>query len=354
MDRARFSRIFSGSQQDPQTIVANNRVSAIAGYGYSLSQSQQSLLDSRVKLFRNNGGLPNWYLHSELSVNINIFNTTATLSTQTVALAVGAYTFNFASGAGSITSSNSTGVASNHGAVTVGISRTITVSVAGNFTFTVSGVVNNAQLEAGSTATTYIARSDNTTVKVLNLGNLNATGDSSYTNGANGNMQGFQTPVKTMQFVATSSQSLLSDITQYYPDFTFIIAIKPSILSTGRFFRKGTSQDRLSSLADGTLQFNSTTGAIGSSPAVITTGSWQIYGFSTSGITASLFKNGSQLTPLFNTLTVRDTDATQPYSISGPDTFLSADIGEVIMIPANLTPAQHLAIYNGIKATYGL
>jgi hypothetical protein len=343
-----------GPKYGPQTNLVSSRISQIAGYGYQFSPAEKKRLDSRIKLFRANGGLPDWYLHPSLSVNRNIFNTTTTLSTQTVTLLVGIYTFNFQSGAGSITSSNGTGTASNHGAVTAGVSRTITVSVAGTFTFTVSGIVNNAQLEVGSIATTYIARIDNTAVKVLNLGAKNALGDCTYVNGTSRNMQGYDgTSGRTIKTVSASSQSLLSGITDYYTDFTFMQWYKPTNLVDGRAFRKGTDNDRLSYLSTGTLQFNATTGSVNSLPGLIVAGVWQLLGFSVSNVTGTIFKNGVQQTPIVNTLSAR-TPGIQPYSISGPDTFLNGDIGETIMIPANLSAAQHLAIYNATKSTYGL
>jgi hypothetical protein len=160
----------TGKLLDPQTNTAKNRVAQVSGYGYLLSEVQKTFLDNRLKLFRQNGGLPDWYLAPDIGVNKNLFDTSATLSTKTITLAVGSYTFWFQSGAGTITSSNGTGTASNHGAVSAGQTRTITVSVAGTFTFTVASTVNNAQLEVGSTATSYIARADATAVKSLNFG----------------------------------------------------------------------------------------------------------------------------------------------------------------------------------------
>jgi len=76
----------------------------------------------------------------------NLLVNTATLSTQSVTTTAQNYTIQF-TGAGSITASGTYS-----GALTNGQTFTCT---AGTLTFTVSGSVTNAQLEAGSTATAY-------------------------------------------------------------------------------------------------------------------------------------------------------------------------------------------------------
>jgi hypothetical protein len=159
---------------------AFNRVSQVAGYGY---QPEVGPLSRLLKNYKDNGGIPDLLFDAGLSVNYNLFTATATLSTQTVTLRVGTFTFGFVSGAGSITSSNGIGIATGHGSATAGSNITITVTVAGTFTFTVSGAVNSAQLNVGSTLLSYRARTDATAVKPLNLGTLGASGDGTFVNG---------------------------------------------------------------------------------------------------------------------------------------------------------------------------
>jgi len=167
---------FSPLSEDvhPSLYPADNRVRTVAGYGYPFTGNERQRLSQLYNLYNNNGGIPDLLFDAGLSVNYNLFTATATLSTQTVTLPVGTFTFGFVSGAGSIVSSNGTGTATGHATATTGVNRTITVTVTGTFTFTVSGAVNSAQLNVGSTLLSYRARTDTTAVKPLNLGSTGA------------------------------------------------------------------------------------------------------------------------------------------------------------------------------------
>jgi hypothetical protein len=403
------------SKFDPQTVIDSGRISAVSGYGYYFSASEKILLDSRLKLFRANGGIPDWYLHPSLSVNKNLLqssqpliaggflNNGATLGTpdsdgwclltdgnvsssgysQTLnILPLIPYNISFEVKSGTssafrafieenvafvkfVDSGNVTGVPaggqrySYTGTNASNNSSRFNISVG-----TLAGInegnifIRNLQVEAGGVVTNYTLRSDNTVVRALNLGAKNAQGDCTYVNGTSRNMQGFDsTSGRTIRTVSASSQSLLSSITDYYPSFSFLMWIKPTSLpaGVGRLLRKGTASDRLSINSSGALQFNGVgSEVIISANSVVTTGAWQLLAFSISNVTASLYKNGALLSPVANTIAGRDNESIQPYSISGPDSFVNGDIGETMLIPANLTPAQHLAIYNATKSTYGL
>lgn len=404
--------LLEGSKFEPQTLVDLARISQVSGYGYSFSDSEKNLLDSRLKLFKNNGGLPDWYLHPSLSVNRNLLQSSqplvagglvsngATLGTpdadgwclltdgnlassgffQTLnILPLIPYTISFEVKPGTANSFRAF-IEETVGFVKFIDSGLVTGVPAGGqrYSYTATNASNNSsrflicvgtlagvnegtlsirhlQVEAGGVVTRYTLRSDNTVVKVLNLGTKNALGDSSYVNGTSRNRQGFDaTTGRTIKTASASSQSLLSDITDYYNDFTFLQWYKPASAVAGRAFRKGTDTDRLSYLADGTLQFNGGTGSVNSNPGVITTGAWQLLAFSVTNVIGTIFKNGSQLTPIANTLSARSGGAVQPYSLSGPDTFLDGGMGETIMIPTNLTPAQHNAIFQAMRSTYGI
>lgn len=126
-------------------------------YGYDIRNTSQytTIVNSKpslineVDLYNTNGGYPTVWHEPNLSVNHNLFTNTKTLATQTITLPVGFFEFWFISGTGSITSSNGTGTATNHGAVSFGPSnsRVIEVTSAGTFIFTVSGAVNQASLQ---------------------------------------------------------------------------------------------------------------------------------------------------------------------------------------------------------------
>jgi hypothetical protein len=337
---------------DPKVVEVRSRIGAISGYGYALNGRQQSFLDSRLKLFRQNGGLPDWYLAPDIGVNKNLFDTSTTLSTKTITLAVGSYTFSFQSGAGSITSSNGTGTASNHGAVSAGGSRTIAVSVAGTFTFTVASTVNNAQLEVGSTATTYTARTDNTAVKSFNFGAKNASGDASFVGGSSSNMLTADAAGQSHNFLAASSQGLQAAFADWYPNYSYIIAYRPNSLG-GALLIKSNASDRIVVNGDGSFRFNGTTGVVQSAVGALTAGGWVIVGVTVSGTTVKLYKNGVLLTPGTNTLSARNVEAATNWSIS-TSSFLNGLEGESVMIPATLSDAQMTNIFNGMKAKYGL
>jgi hypothetical protein len=347
-------RMIFGSGLDSQTIYDQGRIAGVSGYGYNLDATQSSILDSRIKLFRQNGGLPDFYIDSLVSINRNIFATSATLSTQTLTLAIGTYTFSFLTGAGSITSSSGTATASNHGAVSAGGSRTITVTVAGTVTFTVSGTVNSAQLEAGSVQTAYVQRADATAPKVLNLGSKNASGDCSYVAGTNANMVAKNATAGLVHnFVATASQGLQANFLDWYPNYTVIVAYNATVGLGGALWIKSNASDRIVVNGDGSFRFNGTTGLVQSAVGALTASTWSILAITVQGTTVTLYKNGVALTPATNTLSVRTTESATNWSIS-TSAFLNGLTSEHLLIPAALTATQVANIFNGMKSRYGL
>ncbi len=337
---------------DSQTRFAAARFASVSGYGYNLTAGNLTAVDIRIKAQRAYGGLGIVNIDPQSSVNRNFFTTTATLSTQTVTLAVGSYTFWFQAGAGSITSSNGTGTASNNGAAIVGSPKTITVSAAGTFIFTVSGVVSSAQLESGSTAGTYIARADATAVKVLNIGSLNSAADGTYTNGSSSNMLvSNATAGRVLNFMGSASQSLNLGFMNWYDTYSITVAFNLSSLG-GALFIKSNTSDRLVMNADGSIRFNSTSGVVQSAAGQFVTNTWYVVQVTISGLNVVIYKNGVPI--VTGTLTTRTTETSNAWNISG-SAFVTGVIGDLIM-QANVALAQSqvTGLYTAIKARYGL
>ena len=97
------------------------------------------------------------------SLNKNLLTNTATLATQTQWLIAGTYTLS--STTASTGSVAITGVAT--ASHTAGTQTTFTVASSGNVTFTVTGSVLTAQLEAGTTASVYVASGANRITEVF-------------------------------------------------------------------------------------------------------------------------------------------------------------------------------------------
>lgn len=177
----------------------NISLQEIPGYGFDMGATDLKELSDSVKAIRTatggsfdnskgyivGGTLPKLWI-SSLSVNKNLFTSTETLATQSVNLPAGTYTFGFESGAGSITSSNGTGTATGHGAVSAGDSRTITVTGAGTIDFTASGTVQQAMLNSGSNLLNYQPRVGATTVQPQDFGTENSS--ISFNNGTTDDM----------------------------------------------------------------------------------------------------------------------------------------------------------------------
>lgn len=141
--------VLKPTQKAPFTSQVRENIRNTEGFGYDLTNEQYIDYNSKIELFNLNGGLPSVWHRADLSVNRNLFNNTNLFSGQTITLPLGFFEFWFESGNGSITSSNGTGIATNHGVVTSGQnnSRVIEVTTAGTFTFTNNGIVNNASLQ---------------------------------------------------------------------------------------------------------------------------------------------------------------------------------------------------------------
>lgn len=203
--------ILTPSSQTPFSSVTRERVRADANYPYNWSSSQYQSYTSDVQDFKANGGVPVFYYDADLSVNPNLFKNTETFATQTVDLPLGTFTFYFESGSGSITSSDNTGVATNHGVVNVGQTRTITVTTAGTFDFTLAGAVSQASLAIGSTRIPYQSVTTGTP-SVFNLGTDGATGTGTFTNGDSASMVEFNASNnKVFNFDSSNNDYILTD-----------------------------------------------------------------------------------------------------------------------------------------------
>jgi hypothetical protein len=332
-----------------------SRIANIANTGYSPTYAQKNLINPLFKYLRNQGLSLSIIFHHDprVGLNANLFTATAVLSTQTVTLAIGTYTFWFASGAGSITSSNGTGTASNHGAVSEGGTRTITVTVAGSFTFTVSGAVNNAQLEIGSSATVYNLRVDTTALKLNNLVN-DATGDGTFVNGTPANMTVVDaTAGEVLNYVSASSQGVTLANSTYYTSYTVLIWVKVNNLASNRVpFVKGSARDRIVLQTDGAIRVNSATGGTTSATGQVVANTWVHIAVTMTTTNTETFKNGVSVISGAITRVVESTDPY--YLVNSALAPLDGLIGESTLVSQVLTPTQILAIYNIQKARYGL
>lgn len=403
--------LLSGSQAlDPQSLVAISRVSQVAGYGYLLNDAQKIFLDSRLKLFRQNGGLPDWYLAPDIGVNKNLLPFTRTMATggwsgvngATIGspdadgwclMTDGGVAFSgVVINIGIIPTGNLTlsvdaksGTASqiNFGVqegqspfgqagqssptLTAGGSRfsaSITNTFATNLQVfirvgTGAGInegnisVRNIQLEVGGVVTTYQLRSDGTAVKSLNFGAKNANGDATFLNGTTANMLVTDAAAgQSHNFLAASSQGVQSSFADWYPNYSYIIAYRPNTLG-GALLIKSNASDRLVVNANGSFRFNGTTGLVESAIGALTAGSWVIVGVTVSGTTVKLYKNGVLLTPATNTLSARNVESATNWSIS-TSAFINGITGESALIPNAVTDAQMANIFNVMRSKYAL
>jgi hypothetical protein len=348
-----FAQVVGGN--DPNVYLGANRIAGLSSVGYSLTGTQRQLLNPLFRYLRGQGLSSNLLFHHDprVGLNNNLFTATGTLSTQTVALATGIYTFWFASGAGTITSSNGTGTATNHGATTAGVPRQIVVTVAGTFTFTVSGVVTNAQLEIGSSATVYNLRTDTTVLKLNNTIN-NALGDGTFVNGTSANMTTLDaTAGEVLNYNNTLSQGISTTLTAHQTDLTVIQWVKATNFTSNRITMfKSVPDWRLVLQTDAAVRL-STSSSIASPSGTLVAGTWACVAFTLNNAgNAVIYKNGVQVA---SGTIPRAIDNTNPVQIgetvNGP--FLG-QIGESTLINTVLTPTQILAIYNIQKARYGL
>ncbi len=96
----------------------------------------------------------------------NRFLNSATPVTQTINLGIGDYVFSVF-GSGSLTSANAGGTATGHGTAIESNPITITVTVAGDFSFTVAGFLDYAQVESGKVPTSIILTKDSAATRAI-------------------------------------------------------------------------------------------------------------------------------------------------------------------------------------------
>jgi Concanavalin A-like lectin/glucanases superfamily len=326
-----------------------------AGYGYNIDRGQVNRI---LSVYDRNGGIPDLLYDAGLSVNYNLFTATATLSTQTLTLPLGTFIFGFASGAGSITSSNGTGTATGHGTATLGVNDTFFVNVAGTFTFTVSGTVNNAQLNVGSTLFSYRARVDATTVKCLNLGNVANIGDGTYVNGSTIDMFAFDAASgNTNTINSVLSQRVNTNYLPTLANLTWMGWVKPTTLKNQvLFWNGGSSTARLSLqlMNNGNIGFGNNNTITQSSGTTYSTGIWQHVALVKNGDVHQLYLNAVQI---YNG-SVTSTATAGTGLIIGADTgngdYIDGNIDKLACISSSLTLSQIQTIYNAHKSQFAV
>jgi hypothetical protein len=291
-------------------------------------------------------------------VNYNLFTATATLSTQTVTLPVGTFTFGFLSGAGSIVSAVSTAVATGLGTITVGQTQTISVTTPGTILFTVTGTVNSAQLNVGSTLLAYRARVDATTVKILNLGTLGSAEDGTYTNGVAGSMLAIDTSWPVLNYTQSATQFISTTYTRP-TQITALIWSKKTVnvansligtLTGSGFVVKVTNAGRIA--IDKSFQANIYTSAVGE---VLTLNQWNHVAV-TFDQTASPFPYKVFL----NGIKIADATTTQVcafgnliFAQNNASEYASEKQNLITIKSSILSDTQIQNIYNSQKSQYG-
>lgn len=155
---------------ETKSLVRNNIISNNQSLYSRYFSNQKKLLDN-IKT-----NPPKVLLNaSRYCINPNFFTTNETLTTQTIYLPVGVYTFGLEYGGGTITSSSGTGMGTAtvtaHQTATSGRTgaKTIEVTTAGTVIFTVSAVVKRAILNRGYRLLGYI-RNNGISQQLVNIG----------------------------------------------------------------------------------------------------------------------------------------------------------------------------------------
>jgi hypothetical protein len=209
------------------------------------------------------------------------------------------------------------------------------------------------QVEKGSVATAYQPRLDATVRKVLNVGSLGATADGTFLNGTAIDMLSKEDSLYLLKFLASSSQQVnFANWKTWYPSYTYIFAIKPTVIQGCPLIKSATG-DRLifDGGASNRLRFNAVSGSVQSANGTVSAGVWQIFTVIVDNLSVKIRKAKTEIANA--SVTTRTTDSTNEWKLSNT-AYIDGVMGMNIFIDSAITDAQSDQIYETIKGRYGL
>ena len=405
---------FGYNQMNSQALLAgsysaSNNIQNTAGYGYTLNKSE---LNQKLKIYKNNGGIPellhdasmsvnyNGVINTEFDTNTNNWNAYVNGGSATLPLisAVngeikiepqGTYTFAGISQSGIQLEAGQSYVLTGkvrgslpswqfafyHSALNNPSGTVTKNNQTTDFSFTYTSTSTNPEtlflrsstpgldafyitnIQLAKVATTYRQRRGATTVKSLNIGTAGASGDAQYVNGNNMNMLAVDATSGLTNILSTASSQ--GQVTSYIPNIntlTFMGWVKPTdIKNQVLFWNNQTGANRLSLqlMNNGKLGvYNNNTVAIAGGNSYVIN-QWQHVALVKNGNQHDLFLNGgSVLSSVISSTAVAGLGLVMGADTSNAD-YINGNIDMLSAHNIALTLTQIQNIFNAQRTKYG-